>query len=268
MTTGVTSVRNRILGQPTPFFPNEAPRGGRRPGPVVWKQIEEWLVGELTSGRYPPGTKLPTEPELIAQFGVGRHTLRQAMAMLEANGLVRIEQGRGTFVHDSILHYRLSERSRFTENLQRLGREPRYALRSVEECEATEEVSNFLRIGQDAPVFRLNVDSLSGEVIIANSDLYFCRKRLPQAASVFRELKSISAIYAQAGVHEYKRGGTKIRSRLPTNDEARRLNQPKSRPILVTKKTDVALDGTVLGYSETRWCADRVEFCIEPEGEL
>jgi GntR family transcriptional repressor for pyruvate dehydrogenase complex len=45
-----------------------------------------------------PGDKLPTERELVARFGVGRSSIREAIKILNAIGLVRIVAGAGMFV--------------------------------------------------------------------------------------------------------------------------------------------------------------------------
>jgi DNA-binding FadR family transcriptional regulator len=62
----------------------------------------EILTQELTSrivgGEYSAGERLPTETQLQKQWGVSRSVVREAMKVLESQGLVRIEQGRGTFV--------------------------------------------------------------------------------------------------------------------------------------------------------------------------
>ncbi|GAB3901873.1 GntR family transcriptional regulator [Larkinella knui] len=52
----------------------------------------------IASSHYKIGEKLPSEPELMQQFGVGRSTIREAIRILANKGLIRVQQGLGTFV--------------------------------------------------------------------------------------------------------------------------------------------------------------------------
>lgn len=247
---------------------NEAATKGRQRGRVIWKQIADLIAAELIAGHYPPGSKLPTEPELVQRFRVGRHTLRQAMAALEEQGLVRIEQGRGTFVHDGVVHYRISERTRFAQNLISQGREPAYKVVWIEAGRPPRDVREALTLERHELVARVDVDSFANDVAIGISDVYFPALRFPGVGEVYRELGSTTATYRHFGVHDYVRRATRISSRLPTPDEARRLHQPKSRPVLVTRKIDADLSGRPLSFSETRWASDRVEFVIDASTNL
>ena len=53
---------------------------------------------QIVSGRWAVGERIPTEAALVAEFGVGRNTVREALQSLVHAGLLRREQGRGTFV--------------------------------------------------------------------------------------------------------------------------------------------------------------------------
>ncbi|MGW4163045.1 FadR/GntR family transcriptional regulator [Streptomyces sp. NPDC004788] len=61
-------------------------------------QVITQLRNQITSGEWPVGTRIPTEPELVEQLGVARNTVREAVRALAHNGLLDIRQGSGTYV--------------------------------------------------------------------------------------------------------------------------------------------------------------------------
>ena len=65
-------------------------------------RVFEKAVGQLRrailQGELPPGSKLPTENELAQTLGVGRSTIREAMRIIEAEGLIEVRRGAGAFV--------------------------------------------------------------------------------------------------------------------------------------------------------------------------
>jgi GntR family transcriptional regulator len=64
----------------------------------LYYQLSTLIKEQILSGRYGPGDRLPTEAELVADYGVSRITVRQALKALETEELIRREAGRGTFV--------------------------------------------------------------------------------------------------------------------------------------------------------------------------
>src|SRR3990170_3511985 len=60
------------------------------------------LTADITSGKLEPGSRLPTEQELIVATGVSRTVLREAVAALRADGLVVTRQGVGAFVAENV----------------------------------------------------------------------------------------------------------------------------------------------------------------------
>ena len=65
-------------------------------------QIIEHLVALIANGELKPGDKLPPEPQLMEQFGVGRSSIREAIGALELIGLVTVRPGHGTHITDSL----------------------------------------------------------------------------------------------------------------------------------------------------------------------
>tara|TARA_B100000683_G_scaffold11552_1_gene12531 strand:- start:313 stop:1047 length:735 start_codon:yes stop_codon:yes gene_type:complete len=64
-------------------------------------QIIESLITMITDGQLQPGDKLPPEPQLMEQFGVGRSSIREAVGALELIGVLTVRPGDGTRVADS-----------------------------------------------------------------------------------------------------------------------------------------------------------------------
>ena len=66
--------------------------------PTRYKRVAQALLAEISGGRYPVGSRIPTEAELEARFGVSRHTVRAAIRYLRELGLVTARAGIGTTV--------------------------------------------------------------------------------------------------------------------------------------------------------------------------
>jgi DNA-binding FadR family transcriptional regulator len=62
------------------------------------EEVADRLQELISSGKYMVAQQLPTEPELMLQFAVGRSSIREAVKILAHRGLVRVQQGLGTFV--------------------------------------------------------------------------------------------------------------------------------------------------------------------------
>lgn len=64
----------------------------------AYQRIASELTRRITDGELPAGSILPSEAELKAEFGVARETVRQALKLLEDQGLIEVHPGRGRFV--------------------------------------------------------------------------------------------------------------------------------------------------------------------------
>ncbi|MFH7000764.1 FadR/GntR family transcriptional regulator [Flavobacterium bizetiae] len=64
------------------------------------EEVASKLQEQISLGQYKINEKLPIEAELMKSFGVGRSSIREAMKLLANSGLLRIQQGVGTFVQE------------------------------------------------------------------------------------------------------------------------------------------------------------------------
>ena len=73
-------------------------------GKTKYAALMEELKGKILSGEIRPGDRLPSENELPVGYGLSRHTVRKALAILENEGYVTAEHGRGTFCSERMRH--------------------------------------------------------------------------------------------------------------------------------------------------------------------
>lgn len=133
---------------------------------------------------YIVGRQLPSEPDLAAQFGVSRGTVRQALAVLEREGVIIRRQGAGTYVHYiSRAQTRAEYAYEFTDLLRSAGFEPRIRLDlfTYEPLSEEEAVRLDLEPGSKALVVRKTflanetpaiycIDSIPKELIVTSFD--------------------------------------------------------------------------------------------------
>ncbi len=232
-------------------------------GVALWRQIEEILRSEMTAGVLPQGSRMPTEQALVDRFGVNRHTIRRALASLQEHGLIRIEQGRGTFVHDNVIDYALGRRTRFSENLTRQSRTPGSTFLRGVEVPADATVAAALEVPPGEPTIVVDsVGEADGQRLLISSR-YYPKTRAEGIIEAFRETRSITAALRRLGIQEYFRKVTRITARMPSAEDARYLHLPKTRPVLVTESISVDAHGRPIEYGLTRFASDRIQLVVE-----
>jgi len=77
-------------------------------GKPKYERLRDYLMAELTSGRFKPGDAIPSEQRLVEVLKVARNTVRHAISELARDGLVRRMPGNGTFV-DAKARQRLNQ---------------------------------------------------------------------------------------------------------------------------------------------------------------
>jgi GntR family phosphonate transport system transcriptional regulator len=235
---------------------------GRRSGVAVWRQIADTLTTEIRDRAYASTGRLPGEVELSVRFGVNRHTLRQAVAALQSEGLVRIEPGRGIFVQHELLDYALSRRTRFSENLLRQGLLPSKQLLAARAMPAPERAAQELKLDKGAKVLMVEMLDEANDAPIGLATAYYPAARFAGLLEMLAEGLRTTDILMHFGVLDYVRAQSRITTQMPSEETARLLKQSGTRPLLCVECLDVDMQGTPIKYGETVFCGDRVQLVV------
>lgn len=101
-------------------FPHTATRTAKRPvaadGPL-YQQLYQQLCAAIQNGQYPVHSSFPTEVQLCAQYGVSRHTVREATRRMVEEGLISKQPGAGSVVRATqpVVPYVLTSESTFQD---------------------------------------------------------------------------------------------------------------------------------------------------------
>lgn len=236
----------------------------RGTGMALWRQIEQALSAEIAAGAFAPQNRLPTETTLAVRFGVNRHTLRQAVNALAEKGLVRVEQGRGTFVQEAVIDYAIGRRTRLSEIVSRHDRAPGGRLLSARTERAGAAVAEALGLLPRSRCLKLETLREADGVPIAIGTHHLPADRFAGLADAFAAAGSLSEAFARFGIGDYERRSTRVTARMPNAEEARLLQQPRSRPVLVSAGIDAEPGGYPFHYVVSRFPSDRVQLIVNP----
>ncbi|MCK7616113.1 phosphonate metabolism transcriptional regulator PhnF [Roseibium sediminicola] len=234
----------------------------RNAGIAVWRQIMEALKAEIVSGAFEKGSRLPPESELAARFGVNRHTVRRAIAALTSEGILRADQGRGTFVASAPLSYPIGPRTRFSEIVSGQDRAPdgRLIGSAVEEADAF--LANQLSVPLGTLLIRVESLRVADGIPMIVATLWFEQARVPNFVADYAETGSITTALNRAGIEDYNRKETRITAELVEARDAQQLGISLGQPVMVVESVNLDTDGRPLQYTRGRVAADRMQLVV------
>jgi len=165
----------------------------RGSGISAWKQIADQISRAIISGEYDETGMVPPETVLAERFGVNRHTVRNAIAALAEDGMLRRVQGRGTLIEKrERLVYPVGRRTRFSDGLGSQAHDLEMRLLSAQSITAPEQVAEALGIAAESMTVKLDTLSMADGEPISLSSHYFDQRRFPDMAKHFERHHSIT----------------------------------------------------------------------------
>ncbi len=238
----------------------------RRSGIALWRQIADRIRIGIAAGELGEGGRLPPEMELAERFGVNRHTVRAAIAALIQEGVLRAEQGRGTFIAArKKLAYPIAARTRFSTGLEGQVRERRSTLLADAIEPASERIAEALGLDAGAKVIRIETLSEADGRPLSRATGWFDAGRFAGFAGSYAETGSITAALKRHGVDDYLRRSTLVSARHADPADLADLQLAPGAIVLVTVAVNVDTSGRPVQFSEARFAADRVELAVSTD---
>jgi GntR family transcriptional regulator len=200
------------------------------------------LTAKIRDGSLPPGTALPPQKELCISYGVTLVTLRQALRRLEDDGLLSQQPGRGTFVAEPRVAYRLDSLRGLAEDLRAQGQAVTTEILDQGMHRPPGWVAD--RLGAAGPALRLErLRLLAGRPAV--HQLSWVRGAALAEADLSDT--SLYAAIAEQGVVVH-RASEVVRPGLLDEHTAGLLHQPPGSPVFVSDRVTYGLDDTPLVF--------------------
>ncbi|MCX8004152.1 MAG: histidine utilization repressor [Burkholderiaceae bacterium] len=202
----------------------------RAPG-APYRRVKSYLKARLAAGRWRPGERMPSEAELVAQFGVSRMTVNRALRELQAEGLVERVQGVGTFAAQPVrLSSTLTIRD-LHEEIEARGHRHRAEVHLKREERAPRALADRLGVAPGSRVFHTLIVHFDDEVPLQCEDRYVNPACAPDYLQVdFTRTTPTHYLLAVAPLWEAQ---YTIEAARPTAQEARLLRIAHDEPCLV-----------------------------------
>ena len=239
-------------------------RSEKQEAKTAWRRIADDLTTAIANDGHEPGKGLPTALEIAARYGVHRHTARHALRYLQEQGLVSVEQGRGSFVTGRRVPYRIGRSVSFRQNFQAAGLEASGRILSVHCITIPISISKSLALPTSGSVWRIEALNSAGGKSISLSIHYVTTDRFPDFPTILREHNtSVTEAFKYFGIDSYRRLSTSLSARIATEEEAARLGLAYGDPVLTSEGIDSLPDGTPLQVVESAFAPSRVQFIVE-----
>ena len=229
----------------------------------LYFQLAERIREKISYNELKPGEPIPSESDLMKQYGISRGTVRQALQKLFQEGLIERYPGKGSFVAFPKIEQNAStEIGFFTQAMLNVGKVPSAKILEVNEFRADHSLQAKLQLKENQNVILVKRLRFADNEPLAIESQNFIeevgRKLLDE------DLRESIYKILQAKYHYIlHRSINTIEASIASGDTAKLLNTLEGRPVLLIKRLVYLPDNKPFEYSEDIYRADRIRFSIE-----
>ncbi|HVU78116.1 MAG TPA: GntR family transcriptional regulator [Gaiellaceae bacterium] len=225
-------------------------------------QVYRLIASQISSGRLSAGERVPPERLLMETLGVSRTTVRKALELLAADGLIESSPRRGSFVAFPPLAEPANRLMSFSELGTERGLTPSAQVLGQTCRPATIEEAEVFAIAPGADIFELSRLRMLDQVPVAVDRVRVPLSRVPELPSADFATESLYAVLDRLGAGPVRAAYT-ISSAAADAEQGRLLEIPAGEPLLIACTTTFDAQGKVVELGETAYRSDRYRFQTE-----
>jgi GntR family transcriptional regulator len=214
-----------------------------------YRQLLSILRAQIISGQMAPDRRLPTEEELAAAYGLSRGTVRKAIEQLEAERLIRTEQGVGSFVssvHPRAIPFHFGDPA---ATRQTSGPRVTHEVLAQEVLPASLEVAERLKIGVGERVIHVARRRLMGDRVMGYSERYLAEVLCPALLHADLHAQPVHELLVAMSTLPLLRTEFEVEAQVLAAGEAELLGAAPGTPaIVVTRMTYTAPNRPAVWY--------------------
>ena len=222
----------------------------------VYRQISQAIHELIRSGALPAGSPLPPERGLCESYHVSRMTLRQAIRVLEDEGLVEAHRGRGRFIASTRFRKQQQEMRSFTEEIRSRGGVPESRLLSFALHQPSPQAARFFGLQGDREVYEISRLRLNDGVPLAIENVQLSAQLCPALDRFDLGRNSLYTILEESYGLQLEHCVEEISATLPSRRQRKLLNIQTAEAVLVVRRKSYAESGQALELTEAIYRGD------------
>ena len=228
-------------------------------------RFRDHFAGMIEAGMLAAGKKLPPERELAEKFSITRVTVRQALARMEAEGLIFREERRGWFVSPPRIRYDPTANTSFTESIAEQGRVAGTTVLSKQQVAASQWESMHLGCAVGDPIYAISrLRTVDGRAVLVEQ-IHIKAERCPGLLDHPLDQSMTDLMSQEYDIIEHR---TQINMRPTALSEipAKALGVAVGTPSLYLSRAILDQFNEVIEFDQEFWRHDAIDICVSAAG--